>query len=215
MMNIFQDMTGQRFGRLIVVKRIPNLPNSKVTRWECKCDCGNITFTGRPNLMHGKSTSCGCYAAESKRKRKTRTTHNESRTRLYSIWQSMKQRCYDKNTNGYEQYGAKGIKICEEWMDYNNFSKWSTENGYSELLTIDRKENSKGYNPENCRWLTMKEQNRNKIKNRIIELDGDKKCVSYWSETLNIPINTIVNRLNRGCSPEEALNQNYHKRTEK
>jgi hypothetical protein len=211
-MGTFEDLTGRRFGRLTVVKRVPNLPGSRLTRWECKCDCGNITHTSRANLLHGHSTSCGCYARELITGNTYRETHNQSYTRLYHIWQSMKQRCYDKNDNAYKWYGRRGITVCNEWMEYENFQKWAVTNGYKNNLTIDRINVNGNYESTNCRWATTKEQNRNKTNNRIIKCKGEKHCMGYWSEKLNIPMNTILNRLNRGCTPEEALNTNYKRR---
>lgn len=136
-------------------------------------------------------------------------------TRLYFIWQGMKQRCFDINDSAYKWYGAKGITVCDEWLKFENFYKWAHENGYTENLTIDRKDNTRNYEPVNCKWSTVKEQNRNKTINRKIELGGIVRCVSEWSEILKMPINTIINRLNRGCSAEKALNPNYQRRTEK
>jgi len=207
-------MTGQRFGRLTVMKRLPNLPNARVTNWECLCDCGGSTNTQRPNLISGHTKSCGCIALELIKNNKYGVTHNQSRTRLYSIWQSMKQRCYDENVQEYHYYGGRGITICDEWLKgFKGFYKWSTENGYTKNLTIDRINNYKGYSPNNCRWLTIKEQNRNKRENRIVEIDGVEKCTGEWSEILGIPMSTIINRLNRGCSADEALNTNYARHT--
>lgn len=205
-------MTGKRFGRLTAIKTAPR-KKSNTTRWECKCDCGRIIQTTRTSLIRGKSKSCGCYAVEKSTGNKYRETHGQSYTRLYAIWQGMKQRCYDKNTEGYAIYGKKGIEICDEWLKFENFYKWAKGSGYSEDLTIDRIDNLKGYSPSNCRWATVKEQNRNKRKNRIIEKDGEAHCVGYWSEKLNIPMSTIINRLNRGCTAEEALNTNYKRRS--
>lgn len=211
-MGAFYDITGNKYGRLTVIKRIPNTLE-RTTRWLCKCDCGKLHEVNKNMLINGTTQSCGCYARELFMGNKLKETHDESRTRLYRVWQSMKQRCYDKNTNGYKDYGARGITVCEEWLKYENFSKWAKENGYQDNLTIDRKDNSKGYSPDNCRWLTIKEQNRNKRYNHIIELNGEKHCMGYWSEKLKIPMSTIVNRTNRGCTPEEILNTDYHRRS--
>lgn len=212
MSNKFIDMEGMQFGRLTVIKRVPTPKHLRVTHWECRCECGNLITTSRPNLITGHTTSCGCYALETKIGNKHRETHNESRTRLYHIWQSMKQRCYDKNHEGYEWYGGRDIKIYDEWMEYINFSKWAKANGYKTNLTIDRIDVNGNYEPNNCRWATIKQQNRNKTTTRYIELDGTKKSLGEWSEILDIPMNTIINRLDRGCDAKEALDTNYKRR---
>lgn len=205
----FIDMTGMEFGRLTILQRVPTPKHSRVTHWECMCECGKVMVTTRPNLINGHTVSCGCYALEVRRGNKHGVTHNESRTRLYHIWQSMKQRCYDENVEGYKWYGAVGVEVCEEWMEYINFSKWAKSNGYNKKLTIDRIDVNGDYEPNNCKWSTTKEQNRNKTTTRYIEFEGHKRSLGEWSELLKIPMSTIVNRLNRGCSPKEALNTDY------
>lgn len=210
-MGVFYDITGNRYGRLTVIKRVPNtLP--RTTRWLCKCDCGKLHEVNKNMLVNGHTQSCGCLARELFMHNKLRETHNESRTRLYRVWQSMKQRCYDKSTNAYEYYGGRGITVCDDWLRYENFSEWAHKSGYAENLTIDRIDNNKGYGPDNCRWATIKEQNRNKRTSHIIEFNGAKECLAYWSEKLNIPMSTMVNRINRGCTPEQVLETNYHKK---
>lgn len=211
-MGTFQDIAGTRFNRLVVLRRVDNLPGSNLTRWECQCDCGNITQVSRANLTTGHTTSCGCYAMELAKGNKYGETHGQSRTRLYSTWQGMKQRCYDKNVVEYQYYGAKGISVCEDWMDFPAFSAWAKANGYKRHLTIDRIDNAGNYTPENCRWVTAKQQSRNKTTTRFVEFGGVSKCVAEWSEELGIPTNTINNRLNRGMGAEDALNTDYYKR---
>lgn len=206
------DMAGMKYGRLTILKRVPTPKHLRVTHWECECECGKRIITTRPNLITGHTKSCGCYALELITGNKYRETHNESRTRLYYIWQSMKQRCYDETLEKYNDYGGRGIKICNEWIEYANFAKWAKNNGYKNNLTIDRIDVNGDYEPSNCRWASMKVQNRNKTTTRYLELDGIKKSMAEWSELLDIPTSTIVNRLNRGCTDEEALNTNYRRR---
>ena len=112
------------------------------------------------HLKSGKIKSCGCLNKQGNPK------HGLRYTRLYRIWINMKTRCYNKNTNRYKDYGARGITICNEWRnDFMSFYNWSMNNGYDENLTIDRINNDKNYEPSNCRWITVKEQNRNKRNN--------------------------------------------------
>ena len=135
-------------------------------------------------------------------------THGLSKTRLHRIWHSMYCRCYYPSTNRYKNYGAKGIKVCEEWkhtQGFINFYNWAINNGYSDELTIDRIDNEKDYSPENCRWLTLKEQSNHRTNNRVIEYNGIKHTLSEWCETYNINPVTFSDRLKRGWTLEQAL----------
>lgn len=142
-----------------------------------------------------------------------RITHGQSKTRLYNIWQGMKQRCYDSNTKEYRLYGERGIGICKEWMTSTCFLEWAMGNGYEDHLTIDRINNDGNYEPDNCRWATLKEQARNKRNTHTLSIGAESMCISAWSALLDIPINTIVNRLSRGLSDIDALSPDYHRRT--
>jgi len=211
-MTKFIDAIGVVYGRLTILERVLSPTKANLTYYKCKCNCGNIAIISRPNLVSGHTISCGCYKKELMTSNKYKETHNESRTRLYHTWQSMKQRCYDINIKEYKWYGARGIGICIEWMDYISFSNWAKGNGYKKHLTIDRIDNDGDYEPNNCKWSTTKQQNRNKTTTRFVELNGEKKGLGEWSEILNIPMSTMVNRANRKCSPEQILNTNYKRR---
>ena len=151
------DLTGQKFGRLTVIERHDK------KRWKCQCDCGNITYSDGYQLRKGITKSCGCYQKEAASK--THKIHGLTRTRLYRIFYKMKERCYKPSNDNYKYYGGLGIKICDEWLnDFNAFAQWALSHGYADNLTIDRKDNAKDYCPENCRWITIQEQQRNKRK---------------------------------------------------
>ena len=144
------DLTGQRFGRLEVLKYNGN------SRWECKCDCGKIVYPKGGNLRKGYIHSCGCLRKEVTGD--NHRTHGETRTRLYRIWKAMRKRCNNPNDSCYYLYGGRGITVCKEWSQYEPFKLWALNNGYSEELSIDRIEPNGNYEPANCRWATAKEQ---------------------------------------------------------
>ena len=205
-MGSFEDLTGKRFGRLVVIDRAENLKPG-VTRWNCVCDCGNKVTTNRTALVSGRSKSCGCLHKETAAKQGSASAkHGEGgKTRLYRVWTNMKTRCQNPKNKNFERWGARGITVCDEWRDsFLAFRDWANNNGFEESLSLDRIDNNKGYSPDNCRWVTAKDQARNTRKNRIIEYNGQSKCLSEWSEELGIHINTLINRL-KHLSVEEAF----------
>lgn len=155
------DLTGQRFGRLVVLER------HDAKRWKCICDCGNATYSDGYQLRKGITQSCGCYHKEFCGD--AHRIHGYCGTRLYRIYYKMKERCYNPLNDNYKYYGALGITICDEWLNnFQAFADWAMANGYSDNLTIDRKDNTQGYCPENCRWITIQEQQRNRRKRGTI-----------------------------------------------
>lgn len=168
--NRFKDITGQTFGRLTALYRVgKNKQNNAV--WHCKCQCGNETDVSLPALQNGKSLSCGCLKKEKLIKRNTK--HGLAKTRIYKEWKAIKDRCYRPTHEYYEYYGGKGIQVCEEWKNnFDNFYNWAINNGYQDDLTIDRKDNTKNYCPENCRWVTSKEQANNRTNNVVVNYNG-------------------------------------------
>lgn len=191
-MGKFEDLTGKRFNKLIVIKR--NLNYRKGTYWDCICDCGNKTIVNASNLKTGHTKSCGCYSKE------LTTVHNMSNTKLYNVWQSMKRRCNCKNKNSryYKDYTSRNIKVYDEWYDFEIFHKWSIENGYKEGLTIDRIDNDGNYEPSNCRWITNLEQQNNKRNNHLVKYNNKIYTVAQLSRELSINYNTLMNKVNKG-----------------
>lgn len=127
-----------------------------------------------------------------------RTIRWNDEPRLFKIWSGMKQRCLNKNAPNYHLYGGKGIKICDEWMDFSVFANWAIDNGYTNSLTLDRQDNNGNYEPSNCRWVTQKTQCRNRSNNTIYTFNGCSMTLAEWSEKLNIPKSTISERITRG-----------------
>ena len=201
------DMSGMKFGRLTIIKEVERR-NGRIA-WECKCDCGNTIVITSENLKYGHTQSCGCYQRE--RAKEAHTKHGDTKSRLFMILQDMKARCYNPKNNRYYRYGARGICICEKWLDkengYINFKKWAIENGYADNLTIDRIDVNGNYEPENCKWSTNKEQSNNRSTNRYIEYNGQKKTMSEWSDITGIAYHTIQNRLNA----KKTLNEVFKK----
>lgn len=155
--NNFQDLSGKRFGNLTVIKRVNNSKNNK-PQWLCKCDCGNFRIVRSDNLKSGRIISCGC--------KNICKQHRKRYTRLYTIWDDMKTRCYNSNSPNYKYYGKLGVSICEEWKNnFESFYNWAMSNGYEDSLTIDRINPFANYEPSNCRWATYEEQAANKRKN--------------------------------------------------
>lgn len=154
------SLIGQRFGMLYVLER--HSKKGKVVFYTCKCDCGNLKTVRAGDLRSGRTTSCGCYGQKMLEENR-KFEHGLSNTRLYSIWDGMKKRCYSPKHESYKYYGGRGITICDEWRNnFKLFYDWALDNGYKEYLTIDRIDVNGNYEPSNCRWVTMKEQAKNK-----------------------------------------------------
>lgn len=152
------ELTGQRFGQLSVLRRAPN--RGRRVAWHCLCDCGNMCVVNAAELRRADTKSCGCY--HKKRASEANLTHGKAATRIYSIWRTMIRRCDSPKDRKFDQYGGRGIRVCDDWRDVNRFAAWAHANGYAEDLTIDRVDNDGGYDPTNCRWATWSEQNRNR-----------------------------------------------------
>lgn len=163
-----KNEVGNRYGKLTVVE-FHHLSKSKNAYWKCICDCGLTSVTSGVNLRKGKTTSCGCIKREF-----FNTKHGYSDSEnLYGVWEQMRSRCNNANNPRYENYGKRGIKVCEEWNDYGAFRDWAYKNGYKpaelgtprgERMSIDRIDPNKGYSPENCRWITGSENIRHRHK---------------------------------------------------
>lgn len=197
-----EDLTGQRFGKQVVIA-FSERKNGRVY-WNCLCDCGNSHLSASSKLKSGRSLSCGCGRG------KSNITHNMSKTRPTAIWNAMKQRCSNPKTINYERYGARGITVCEKWLKFDGF--WEDmQEGYSDDLTLDRIDGSKGYFKENCKWATPIEQSNNTRRNRHIEFNGETKNLGEWAKLYGINNMLLLSRLNSGWDIEKALTQKVRK----
>ncbi len=201
-MGISVNLTGLRFGRLTVLSFCKK-GNNYHTFWNCKCDCGNNVVVDGRHLRSGGTKSCGCYRNE--RIKKTNSTHGLRQNRIYSIWRNMLNRCKLKTNKAYTDYGARGIKVCEDWLKFEGFYNWAINNGYNEKLTIERINNNGNYEPNNCKWATMEEQGNNKRNNKIIDINGIKKTFAKWCKEYNIKEYVVRNRLKYGWATIEAF----------
>lgn len=199
-------MIGKKFGKLTVLELSDYRGvNNRDKYYICQCDCGEVVQLMGTSLRRKGRPTLNCKQCGNKKKEK----HGMVGSRLYKIWDGMKQRCLNENDVNYHYYGGRGIKICNEWLDKEvgmlNFKEWSLTNGYNESLTIDRINNNGDYEPSNCRWVDMKVQANNKSINKLITYKGVTKTLSQWSEEYNIPYVTFVKRIDSGWDIERAL----------
>lgn len=208
-----EDLKNQRFGNLVVIERVENL--NKKTRWKCICDCGNYKNVLSNHLKSGAITNCGCI--KSKQISKANTKHGLSNSRIYRIYNHMKDRCYRKNDKRYKDYGGRGIKICKEWIEkengFMNFYNWAMNNGYDENLTIDRIDVNGNYEPDNCRWSTMIQQCNNTRKNRYYEYNGETHTLAEWGRIYNISCKIIRYRIEKNM-PSNKIFETRERRKE-
>lgn len=196
-MGKFIDFSGQRFGRLTVMKRGEN--RGKATRWECLCDCGNKTLTEPFALKSGATVSCGCYQKEAVSKSSFKHGHSR-RSTTYGTWVGMVHRCAKPSHHKFASYGGAGITVCERWLSFSNFLEDMGER--PDGHTIDRIDGTLGYFKENCRWATINQQQRNIKSNRMVTHNGETRCATEWAEIIGVHKNTFIQRLNNGLTGE-------------
>lgn len=205
-----RNIIGQKFGNLTVLADAPNKYGRTASL--CICKCGKKVVFTNLSIIQGNAKTCGCGRKENMKWRPNlnvgRTTHGLFRHPVYSIFQGMKDRCYNKNSQDYKYYGGRGIKICPEWLrGVEFFHTWAINNGWVKGLTIERLDNNKGYNPENCIWATRQVQGRNTRRVIRLTFNGETNCISEWAEKTSIGLTpkVIKGRINLGWPTEKIL----------
>lgn len=198
-MSAFIDRVGMRFGKLLVIARSFDAGSDR-TRWLCQCDCGVIKSVGGSSLT--TTRSCGCLKTGKTRGPKA---HGCSRTPEYAAWLGMRSRCTNPASINYERYGGRGIKVCPEW--FNDFLVFLRDMGPRPApgLTVDRINNDGDYEPSNCHWATPKQQARNQGGNKVFTYKGKTQCLAAWAEEYGLKVATLVRRIHKGYSVEDAL----------
>ena len=205
------NLVGTKFGRLTVINAAADKVSATgyhTAMWECLCDCGERVVVRGKCLTQGVTKSCGCLQREEMSARASRNGGFGSR--LYAIWNSMRQRCHNHNNNAYHNYGGRGISICDEWDDFASFREWAYMTGYDEnaprgALTLDRIDVDGDYSPDNCRWSSMKTQSNNKRETLYLEHNHERRTLSEWASVTGIDYTTLWRRYHNGLSSNEIL----------
>ena len=202
------NLIGMVFGRWTVVSRSKNRSYNGNVKWLCRCQCGTEKEVAGDFLKRNKSTSCGCYQKE---KMHWIQLSGISHTPEYTTWMSMLSRCENPNDAAYKHYGGRGITICDEWHDINNFiaDMGKKPSGKS----LDRIDVNSHYNKNNCRWATPKEQQNNRRNNIVLTINGISKTLSEWSKETGICHKTLDSRFRRGWNPVDILNTSIPQKT--
>jgi len=196
-MATFDDITGQRFGRLTVTERAEN--RNGVAWWKCTCDCGKVTEVRGAVLRNGHTKSCGCGSA-------IKAKHRLRKSPEYTVWVNMRGRCNDPNDHSYADYGGRGIRVCSRWEQ--SFENFYADMGQrpSKNHQIERTNNAGPYSPDNCRWATRIEQCNNRRSTVLVEWRGMKQTLPQWCRQVGLPHRTVWHRINKaGWSVEQAL----------
>lgn len=194
------DLTGEKYGRLTVESL--NRSENGIVYWNCLCDCGKTTVVRGSNLKTGAVKSCGCLVHQASKCR----THNESKTKLYRHWISMIYRCHNPKNSAYKWYGARGISVCDDWKTYEGFKAWVEATRPREDYTVERIDVNGNYSPDNCTWIPMSEQAKNRTSSIQIEHDGRVQNLTDWCKELNLEYKRVHNRMFKlGWDFEKAI----------
>lgn len=206
--SFLQDLTGQKFGRLTVLRMSERRTASRGGICVCQCECGVIKEIPSLSLKSGAVVSCGCYNKEVNKRKNTKHGHDShsKKSLTYKSWDKMIQRCCNPNAHEYKFYGAKGVQVCERWRDFGAFLADMGERPSKEL-TIDRINYRGNYEPGNCRWANRKTQCNNTSRNIYYEYKGEKKTIAELAEIARVKYDTMYTRLRKnGLTAEQAVN---------
>ena len=194
-MGTFNDLTGKKYGRLFVAEHIGLVGGKhKKHAYRCICDCGNEKTIIGESLVSGNTSSCGCVRKEKTKEKNL--VHGCSGNSMYNVWKSMKGRCFNHKNKGYDNYGGRGISVCEEWNDYSNFHE-DMASTYESGLTLDRIDNNGDYCKDNCRWVPLRTQMRNQRRTIRVEWDGNSVSLRDLCEQKNLNFHMVKNRIFR------------------
>jgi hypothetical protein len=204
LVKIDKELKGKVINGILLIER-HHQDKRGVWLWSCLCHCKIIFYAYPKDIKNGHVKSCGCLKTRGNYK------HGLYKDKKYSVWCGMLSRCNCVTCEAYPNYGGRGISVCDEWLEFINFNKWAEQSGYSydENLELDRIDNNGNYCPENCRWVTHTENNRNKRTNKFITYKGKNQCLSAWGEELGIPGNVLSARLRSGWTIDRAFTTEY------
>jgi hypothetical protein len=206
------DLTGQRFGKLTVLRRVENDRQGKA-RWACVCECRQDTVVSSDSLRSGNTQSCGCWGRTKLAQSRLRHGHarKSAGSKLYKAWCHLKSRCLTPTDHKYPCYGGRGITVCERWVKgedgKSGFECFAADMGPhpGEGWSIDRKDNDGPYSPDNCRWATADEQSRNRRNNLRFTIHGETRCLKDWARRYGMRYMTVYARVEDGWPVERAL----------
>ena len=204
------SLLGQKYGKLTIIGFQRKI-SSRGWDWVVQCECGTQKVVSPSDVKSGKTKSCGCLLRETSAQRMTKFKHGvKENKRLYGIYNGIKRRCYSLNEPRYKDYGGRGIRMCDEWKDrakgFDQFVSWSLSHGYSENMTIDRIDVDGNYTPENCRWVTLQEQNGNKRQTHWVDYQGEHIQLYKLCQRLNLSYDLMHDRIyGRRWSVEKAV----------
>ena len=207
---------GKKYNRLTVIGFDKKIYTSRQQSWmwRVRCDCGNERVVNPVKLISGATKSCGCMKIDRMKAytEKYRVKHGGRHERLYAIWHGMKERCYTATNKDYKNYGGRGIAICNEWKDdYAAFREWAESNGYKDDLTIERKDYNADYCPQNCTWIPLIDQAKNRRGNVMVDYGGRTWVLSELCKEKGLPYGTIHHRLKfYGWPIERAIEEPIH-----
>lgn len=198
-MTAFKNIAGQRFGKLVAIRRVENLPPYGQARWLFQCDCGKEHVAFGYTVLHLNVKSCGCAQHE----RHAQLRHGQTGTPEHYTWAAIRQRCENPKCRAYPHYGGRGIKVCDRWQTFENF--YADMGARPEGMTLDRIDNDGDYAPDNCRWATTKQQVRNRRVSGSYMHNGQSMSLSEWAERMGLPYQTVWTRFRNGWRGEKLF----------